>query len=403
MTIGINGYEAVVPRFGFDKKTSLPNRVGSGEYCFQILTELARIDKKNNYIIFLPQKPSPDMPSESENWKYKVISSKLWTILGLSRIFMMNRSTIDIFFSPTHYLPLYVGKPSVISILDVSYLHFPNLFKKRDLYQLKIWGRYSINKASKIITISKSSKSDIIKAYNISDSKVEVIYPGIKSEIRNSKFETNSKLEMQNSTHSTGSGLMLSKVEASKLLKEKFGIEKDFILFVGTLQPRKNLERLIEAFSLVKNKNLDLVIVGKRGWMFEEILEAPKKYGVSGRVKFLDSVSDEELPNLYRNALCFILPSLYEGFGLPILEAMKYGCPVLASNVSSLPEAGGDAALYFDPENTGDIARSLESIIQNSELRKDLIKKGYKKVKKFSWEKSAKETLKVLEDLRRKI
>lgn len=380
MKIGINSYEAVVPRFGHNKKTGLPNRVGSSEFCFQLLSKLAKLDTVNEYSVFLPVEPSSDMPKETEKWKYVVIQSKkLWTLLGLSS--KLKSYKLDVFFSPTHYLPLYTSSPSVISIFDVSYLYFPNLFKKKDLYQLKLWGGYSIKKAKKIITISNSSKNDIIKMYKVNPDKVTVIYPGIKSDL----------------------GLKIKDLRMNEL-KEKFGISTPYILFVGTLQPRKNISKLIEAFSLIINHkssigDLSLVIVGKKGWQFEDILNAPKKYNVEDRVKFLDSVSDEDLPGFYKNALCFCLPSLYEGFGLPILEAMQYGCPVATSSVSSLPEAGGDAAVYFDPENVEDIKKSLESIIQSSELRDKLIKKGYEQVKKFSWEKTARETLKVLEEI----
>ena len=188
-------------------------------------------------------------------------------------------------------------------------------------------------------------------------------------------------------------------------LKKKYGIKGEYILFVGTLQPRKNIVRLIEAFSRVSRSSLipntlSLIIVGKKGWLYEEILEAPKKFDVQGKVKFLDFVPDEDLPAFYKHAVCFVLPSLYEGFGLPILEAMKYGCPVITSNISSLPEAGGDAALYVDPLDVNDITKNLELIIKDSELRKKLIEKGYEQVKKFSWEKTAKETLKVLESIK---
>jgi len=202
-------------------------------------------------------------------------------------------------------------------------------------------------------------------------------------------------------------------------IRNKYGIRGEYILFVGTLQPRKNIVRLIEAFAFVchpelvsgsqskrdsdlRQNDIQLVIVGKKGWLFDEILKAPKKFGIEDKVKFLDFVADEDLPLFYKNALCFVLPSLYEGFGLPILEAMQYGCPVITSNVSSLPEAGGDAALYVNPLDVDDIVKNLELIIQNSELRNKLKKKGYEQVKKFSWEKTARETLRVLEEVARK-
>jgi len=409
--IGINGYEAVVPRFGFDEKANLPIRVGSSEYCYQLIKNLAEIDKKNNYFIYLPVSPTLDMPPSSDNLKYIVFSSKkLWTLVGLSKKLTEDKNSLDVFFSPTHYLPI-TNKKSVISILDVSYLKYPKLFKKKDLYKLKVWGRLSIKKAEKILTISQASKSDIIKEYGVRPDKVAVVYPGVKSEIRSSKSETNTKFKMQN----------LKNIE-------KFGIKNDYILFVGTLQPRKNIVRLIEAFSMVvqkysssersesrnqfstrqvpdgnlsssNNNGLQLVIVGKKGWQYEKIFSAPEKFNVSDKVLFIEDASDEDLPALYKNAKVFILPSLYEGFGLPILEAMQNRCPVIASNVSSLPEAGGDAALYVDPNDTDDIKEKMEKLLEDENLRKELIEKGYEQVKKFSWEKSAREVLKVLEEV----
>ncbi|MCL4353582.1 glycosyltransferase family 4 protein [Patescibacteria group bacterium] len=387
MTIGINGYEAVVPRFGFDKKTGLPSRVGSSEFCFRLLLNLAKLDKKNRYKIYIPPLASGlnpqgmGLPAESEAWSYVFVRKRIrpWTATDLSLQLFNDRKRLDVFFSPTHYLPFYTPKKSIVTILDLSYIHFPHLFTKKDLFMLKWWGGYSIKKASDILTISMATRNDIIKTYKISGGKVAVAYPGIKK-ISDIRYQTS---------------------DMDKLRK-KYGINGEYILFVGTLQPRKNIARLVEAFSKINNqetksKELSLVIVGKKGWMWEEILRAPKKFGVEGRVRFLESVSDRELPLFYQNALCFVLPSLYEGFGLPVLEAMQYGAPVITSNVSSLPEAGGDAAVYIDPYNISDITNKLELVIRDSELRQKMIKKGLEQVKKFSWEKTARETLKVLE------
>jgi len=408
MKIGINGYEAVVPRFGLHKQTGLPNRVGSSEYCFNLLVNLNKIDRKNEYFVYLPVNPTTDMPAESENWHYKIVKKRsIWTLFDLSIWFLKQKlfknrhseldsesyeipkqvrddiekkEKLDIFFSPTHYLPIYSPFLSAISIMDLSYIHFPQLFKKRDLYQLKFWTKLSVRKAKIIFTISNASKSDIIKIYGVPKKKVAVTYPGIKEE--NIKHEA---LSMKD-------------------VKDKYGIEGEYILFVGTLQPRKNIKKLIEAFSKLSTFNsqlstLNLVVVGKKGWMYEEILGAPKKFGIEDKVKFLDFVTDEELQALYKNALCFILPSLYEGFGLPVLEAMQNGCPVITSNISSLPEAGGDAALYVDPQDVNDIADKIQKVISNQKLRDDMMEKGYKQVKKFSWEKTARETLKALEEV----
>jgi glycosyltransferase involved in cell wall biosynthesis len=201
---------------------------------------------------------------------------------------LIKRPRLDVFFSPTHYGPLYTPCPEVIAILDVSYRHFPELFKKKDLYQLNIWGGYSARRATKIITISESSKDDIINEYKIPGQKIEVIHLGVK--------ETPEKLMSTNDVF------------------QKFGVNSPYILFVGTIQPRKNIERLVEAFSKIKkdDKKLSLVIIGKKGWMFEDILDSPKKYGVESSVLFLHDVTDQELPRFYENAQVFVLPSLNE-------------------------------------------------------------------------------------------
>ena len=317
------------------------------------------------------------MPTPTPNFSYKIVGPrKLWTRIGLPIKLFTENSRPDVFFTPTHYGPRFSPVPTAISIMDLSYIHFPQLFKKNDLYQLKNWTKLSAKKAKKIFTISEFSKNDIIKTYGVSKEKVVVTYPGIKQDLR-----------------------LKIKDLSMEDLNKKFGIKGEYILFVGTLQPRKNIVRLVEAFSKLKKNNLQLVIVGKRGWLYEDILSAPQKFGVTDNVKFLDFINDEDLPSLYKNALCFVLPSLYEGFGLPVLEAMKYGCPVLTSNVSSLPEAGGDAAVYFDPENTGDITKKIEKVISDEKLREEMIKKGKIQVKKFSWEKTARETLRALEEL----
>jgi len=266
--------------------------------------------------------------------------------------------------------------------MDLSYLYFPEMFDKRDLLQLRSWTAYSVSKARKILTISNSSKDDIIKEYNVAQNKVVVTHLGIKETI---------SLEPQ--------------IYSMNILKAKYGVSDKYILFVGTLQPRKNIARLIEAFSQIKKgkhleaKDLQLVIIGRKGWLYEEILAKPKELEIEKDVKFLENINDDELVLFYKHALCFVLPSLYEGFGLPVLEAMQYGCPVITSNSSSLPEAGGEGALYVDPENIDDIAEKITKLISDEKLRSELIEKGKKQLEKFSWEKTAKETLAVLEEV----
>lgn len=377
MIIGIDGNEANVEK-----------KVGISEYAYELILQFANrnsLTSNLKFIVYLKDLPRGDLPKENKNWHFKIVKpQKLWTQIGLPIDLFISKPRPNVFFSPTHYAPRFSPVPTAISVMDLSFIHYPELFKKSDLYQLKNWTAYSAKKAKKIFTISKASKDDIIRAYKVPEDKVIVTYPGIK-QILNIRNETSNMNEIRN----------------------KYGIEGEYILFVGTLQPRKNISKLVQAFSeIIKNKekhkiekNLQLVIVGKKGWLYEEIIQSPKKFHVEDYVNFLEYVPENDLVLLYQNAVCFVLPSLYEGFGLPVLEAMKNGCPVVTSNISSLPEAGGDAAIYFDPNNLEDMVAKINMVIDDEKLRTELKSKGYKQIKKFSWEETAKETLKVLEEI----
>jgi glycosyltransferase involved in cell wall biosynthesis len=186
---------------------------------------------------------------------------------------------------------------------------------------------------------------------------------------------------------------------------KKFKIRSSYVLSVGTIQPRKNYSLLIEAFAkYIKregDEKTDLVIVGKRGWLYEQILQTPKLLGIEGRVKFLFFVSDMDLRSLYKQAQCFCLPSLYEGFGLPVLEAMAADCPVVVSNSSSLPEIAGKAGIYVDPQDVDSVAKGIEKAIieRDSAEGKKRIAFGKEQMKKFTWEKAAEQTLTILEEV----
>lgn len=384
MIIGVDGNEA-----------NVKNRVGSNAYAFELLmamhhqikNERQKIKNKNiNLKIFLKEKPLPDLPPETGWWRYLKIRPKSFsTRFGLPLALLVARPRPDVFFSPGHYAPRWCPSPLVVSILDLSYLFFPEMFRRRDLHQLTNWTADSVRRASRILTISRSTCDDIIDYYKVEREKVSVSYPGLKMSPKTKKTDL-----------------------------KKYGVSGDFILYVGTLQPRKNIERLIEAFAIIvkdaKNSNqldknssnssigpkgLSLVVVGKKGWLYDEILSKAESLKVADRVIFTGFVPDEDLPAFYKTAKCFVLVSLYEGFGLPVLEAMHYGCPVVVSNVSSLPEVVGEAGVLVDPQKPAEIARGISKAIKN---RAELAKKGFAQAKKFSWEKCARETLEILEE-----
>lgn len=371
MILSIDGYEA-----------NSGNRVGVGRFAYEMLIGIEReLGQGNSQFtkarVYMPDTPNPDLPSSSSFWEYSVGKpKKLWTFIGLPWLLYREKTKADVIFSPTHYVPRFASIPRVCAIMDVSYLHYPEMFDKKDLYQLTKWTEYSVRHAKKVITISEYSKHAIMEAYSIASERIVVVYPGMSMSLLQQK--------PQKSSHLT-----------------RFGIREPYILSVGTLQPRKNFVRLIEAFSLLEDKNITLIIVGKKGWMYEEILAAPSTYGVKDRVKILDFVSDDDLSTLYSHAQCFVLPSLYEGFGLPILEAMAHECPIVVSNVSSIPEIAGDAALYVDPMSVTSICEGIGKALfeHSTKEEKARLEIGKKRVSLFSWDTAVKQVVSVLEDV----
>lgn len=370
MKIWIDGYESNVPQ-----------RLGSSQVAFELLINLEKIDKKNEYTILLPNLPMADLPKERKGWRYKIIKPgkfKTWFALPLSLYFAKEKP--DVFFSPTHYTPVISPVKRVMMIFDLSYLRFPQYFKPRDLYQMKLWTKLSVKSADRVITISKSTEKDIIKYYGIDKKRITIAYPGYNSDIYY-PIKDHKRIEQ---------------------VLEKYHIEGKYIIFLGTVQPKKNLIRLIEAFKNIED--LNLVVVGKttglgrQAWMFEEILRKPKELGIEDKIIFTGFAPTEDLPYLINGSEAFILPSLWEGFGIPALDAMACGTPVIVSNVSSLPEVVGSAGILVDPYNIGQIEQAIRTIAFDTKLQLKKSKEGLKQVDNFSWKKMAKTVLKVFEE-----
>jgi glycosyltransferase involved in cell wall biosynthesis len=288
----------------------------------------------------------------------------------------------DVLFSPAHYAPRFSPVPFVVTVHDLSYYYYPEEFLEKDLYKLKNWTADAVSRARDVICVSKTTKKDVKKWYGTPDKKLQVIYNGYE------KPETTQEKNMSNDTF--------------KLLATEYNLDpKSYILYVGTLQPRKNIPVLVDAFYDILKEYPDykLVIAGKKGWLYEDIFSYVEKRNLQGSVLFPGFVSDEMLAQLYAHAACYVLPSLYEGFGIPILEAMSCGCPVIASYASSLPEVGGEACLYFDPQNPKELADKMRIILSDTSIRKEYVKKGKKQVQQFSWDTCGKETLEVLQNV----
>jgi len=227
--------------------------------------------------------------------------------------------------------------------------------------------RWSVLKADRIITDSRSTASDIQKSYKIHSDKITVIYPGTPALTENLTAGSN---------------------------KNRF-VSKKYFLFMGTLDPRKNFDRIFKAFERIEPQCYDmhLVIVGGKGWKSKSFIKKIRLHPLNGYLHLTGYVDRDQLASFYSNALCLLFPSLYEGFGLPILEAMACGTPVITSNISSMPEVAGDAALLVDPYDVGALAKAMRQILTNEKLRERLVKKGFERVKEFSWERCARDTL----------
>jgi len=367
MLIGIDANEA-----------NTGQRVGSNIYSFELIKAIEAFDKQNEYKIYLSKKKAHDLPPERSKFTYRVIPPhKFWTRWRLPLDLYLSKPRPQLFFTPGHYAPLFAPMPRVISILDLSFLKYPNAFKPIVLKQLKTWTYSSAKKAAHILTISQNTKQDIIKNYHIPSSKITVTYPGV-NQIFNQK---------------------VSSQEVSKV-KQKYKLSGKYLLFLGTRQPKKNLSRLLQAHSSINrliDEPITLVVAGKTWHQFANNSSATQ---TNPNLKEIGYVPDSHLPALTKGAQALVLPSLYEGFGFPVVEAMTVGTPVIVSNTSSLPEIVGSAGILIDPTSVNSITQGIKQILSlSAEKKVQLISRAKKQASLFSWQTCAKKTLEVLNEI----
>ena len=365
---------------GFDiNEANIPQRVGVNQVAYNTFLHLAKQVHGDDVIYALGKdRPLPDMPLGDSNLKYEIFGSKkAWVLTSLTKRLWFGKPKIDVLFSPSHYTPLFTPTKTVIYLMDMSFERFgTEYFTNYDINQLKKWTPLSVKKASKVLTISEFSKNEIIKLYGTHPDKIEVVYPAIDKTIYNGK------------------------VPKTKIVsvKKKYGITGSYLLYWGTLQPRKNINRLIEAFAKLDKPQLKLVICGKKGWLYDQILEQAKNLGIGNRVIFTGFAPNDDLPALIKGSRAFVLPSLYEGFGMPVVEAQAVGTPVVVSRVSSLPEIAGESGIYIDdPMSVDSIKSAMDKVIALSTAERiKLIKAGKENTKRFDWDLSAQKILNIL-------
>lgn len=370
-------------RIGINARCLQRSRAGIAQYVYYLLLYLKAVARKNQYILFLGSNNYIFEDIESLDFLCDV--SKLSTKNQLFKIAWQHlylparikNIGIDVFHEPTFVAPYFKKCPTVITIHDLSYKLLPDCYTLRNRLYLEWLMERSINSSDKIIAISENTKKDLLLNYRIKEEKVKVVYEGVDEVFCPVADLNDGSIDM---------------------VKAKYGIKGDFILMVSLISPRKNMVNLIRAFSMLKKKRRishQLVIVGKKGWLYKEVFEEAVASGYEKDIIFCNFVPQYDLVSLYNAAAVFVYPSLYEGFGLPLLEAMACDCPVVASNCSSIPEVCADAALLVDPHDPAAFADALFRILFDMALRRSLIEKGRARVSVFSWEKTAEETVKI--------
>jgi len=353
---------------------------GTRVYILNCLKYFGALDPTSEFLIYHRNKFNPELtPPDFPNYKIKKISAPaFWTQTRFAHEIW--KDEVDVLWMPMHNLPaIHSGKvKTFVTVHDLAFKFFPNSFTKKDQIKLNFLTDRAVRHTDRLIAISQATKDDILKIYpEVSADKIRVIYHGFDPEVYDQPRDA----------------------EKEKEIKKKLGIQGDYLLYIGAIQPRKNLEVFIEAFNMVKTRrksDLSLVFAGEKAWLSKNTLNKANAsvfkddIKMPGRVKFCD------LGHLCRGAGIFVFPSLYEGFGIPPLEAMAAKVPVILANNSSLPEVGGDAALYFDAQKPEDLADKIERVLGDENLRATMVAKGLEQIKKFSWEKCAQETLEYL-------
>lgn len=372
-------------RIGIDCRTILNpshgERAGIGQYTYQLVKHLLKIDKYNTYVLFCDHRSG----SLKEFYRKRVELVRLplsqykkYLPLAYSHVVVANTFTkakLDVLHAPANILPLQYKKSAVVTIHDLAIYTHPEWFPSGQDFSIKWLVPGSVRKAKQVIAVSQATATDIVKQFHLPKKNITVIHEGV----------TTTK--------------PISKLAAQRLLKP-YHLGEKFLLYVGTLEPRKNIAGIINAFDAIacrkpkRYKNIQLVLAGQKGFNFENTYTTIQQ-AKCGKIRYLGYVSDAVKQALLSQATGLVFPSFYEGFGLPVVEAMQAGLPVITSNISSLPELVGKAAIVVNPTKQHELEQAIDKLVGSKLLRERLAKKGKLQAQQFSWEKCARETLKV--------
>jgi glycosyltransferase involved in cell wall biosynthesis len=361
-------------RIGIDARLVFYHQAGIGQYILRLSQALAQIDRDDTFVIFKSRKDRTPIVEQANfkrqnMWTPSHHRFERWAMSAELAPF-----ALDVLHSPDFIPPAWTRCPAVITMHDLAFMLYPRFLTRESA---RYYGQVDVaaRQADHIIAVSESTKRDTIRLLGVPETKITVI-----SEAAHPLFEP------------------LAEDTARAFVRTRYNLSSEFILFVGTIEPRKNLPTLLRAFHRLREhykSEAVLAMAGHRGWLVEEVDRVIAELQLGGAVRFLGNVQNEDLVYLYNAARLFVLPSFYEGFGLPPLEAMACGTPVIVSNVSSLPEVVGDAGLLINPEDVEGLTVAMWRALTDEKLRHELREKGCRRAQTFSWERAARETLNV--------
>ncbi|MFH1255596.1 MAG: glycosyltransferase family 1 protein [bacterium] len=406
---------------------------GTEWYSYHLIRELAKIDSKNQYILYsdkplkrglidLTDENDSDNPikinscgwqeikSQHGNFRAKILKwpfQFLWTQARLSYEILAH--PVDILFIPAHALPIIHPKKSIVTIHDIGFERYCNLYNadkigpengliskifdflaqmftfgkfRSNILDYHSWSaKFSLSRAAAIIAVSEFTKKEIMELYKTDEKKIKVVRHGLDGKLYR-RISDNEKIEQ---------------------VLNKYDIKKPYIFYVGRLEKKKNTAKLVEAYAVMRKKfkhiKHKMVLVGSAGFGFDEVKYVINEFDIEEDVIITGWIPESDMPYIYNGADMFVFPSIYEGFGIPLLEAMSCGTPIAASNTASIPEVAQDAALLFNPENKDDMAEKMAKILSDKQFAEKLAEKGFARIKDFSLEKCAKQTLELIENI----
>ncbi len=361
-----------MPVIGIDASRAVsPHPTGTETYSLRLIQALLSLNPPWSIRLYFRQTPPGRLFPRAD---LRVIPfPRLWTHIRLS--WEMARHPPDLLFVPAHVLPPVHPRRSLVTVHDLGYRYFPRAHTRFQRVYLDLSTRWNARAAAHVLADSEATRADLVRIYGIPPAKVTVAYPGYDESLAPVRDPA-----------------VLTAV------RDRYGIPGEYFLYLGTLQPRKNLARLVQAFSRLPTRAV-LVLAGQKGWLADDLFALIRRLGLERRVLCPGYVRPEDRAPLLSGALAFVFPSLYEGFGLPVLEAQACGCPVICSSTSSLPEVAGDAALQVHPEDVAALSDAMARLENDPDLRRELVERGFANLRRFSWERCARTVLQVMEGL----